>query len=141
MALKGGKKSDQKHEKLSTRKTSQQLKSHLVAAEHACAVEKSRRTIESCTRQQSLDLELFPVSKGYVQLFPLPLKFGYFSTPVKMAAGAGSGSGSGAAGAASVASLWSEVNRCGQNGDFGRALKSVNKSECCRPIGGYSLFF
>uniref|UniRef100_A0A8C6XSH8 Signal recognition particle subunit SRP72 n=1 Tax=Naja naja TaxID=35670 RepID=A0A8C6XSH8_NAJNA len=44
-----------------------------------------------------------------------------------MAAGAGSGSGSGAAGAASVASLWSEVNRCGQNGDFGRALKSVNK--------------
>ncbi|XP_034266764.1 signal recognition particle subunit SRP72 [Pantherophis guttatus] len=44
-----------------------------------------------------------------------------------MAAGAGSGSGSGTAGAASVASLWSEVNRCGQNGDFGRALKSVNK--------------
>ncbi|KAJ6653621.1 hypothetical protein lerEdw1_009055 [Lerista edwardsae] len=44
-----------------------------------------------------------------------------------MAAGAGSGSGAGAAGAASVASLWSEVNRCGQNGDFGRALKSVNK--------------
>uniref|UniRef100_A0A8C5RVP1 Signal recognition particle subunit SRP72 n=1 Tax=Laticauda laticaudata TaxID=8630 RepID=A0A8C5RVP1_LATLA len=31
------------------------------------------------------------------------------------------------AGAASAASLWSEVNRCGQNGDFGRALKSVNK--------------
>uniref|UniRef100_A0A8C5RYF2 Signal recognition particle subunit SRP72 n=1 Tax=Laticauda laticaudata TaxID=8630 RepID=A0A8C5RYF2_LATLA len=46
-----------------------------------------------------------------------------------MAAGAGSGSGSGSAGAgaASAASLWSEVNRCGQNGDFGRALKSVNK--------------
>ncbi|KAH0628515.1 hypothetical protein JD844_009816 [Phrynosoma platyrhinos] len=44
-----------------------------------------------------------------------------------MAAGAGSGSGSGAAGAASVASLWSDVSRCGQNGDFGRALKSVNK--------------
>ncbi|KAF7236498.1 Signal recognition particle subunit SRP72 [Varanus komodoensis] len=45
-----------------------------------------------------------------------------------MAAGAGSGGGGGgAAGSASVASLWSEVNRCGQNGDFGRALKSVNK--------------
>ncbi|NXU30886.1 SRP72 protein, partial [Thalassarche chlororhynchos] len=26
-----------------------------------------------------------------------------------------------------AAALWSEVNRCGQNGDFGRALKSVNK--------------
>ncbi|XP_056346098.1 signal recognition particle subunit SRP72 [Oenanthe melanoleuca] len=32
-----------------------------------------------------------------------------------------------AAGAAAVAGLWSEVNRCGQNGDFARALKSVNK--------------
>ncbi|NXD43500.1 SRP72 protein, partial [Copsychus sechellarum] len=32
-----------------------------------------------------------------------------------------------AAGAAAVAGLWSEVNRCGQNGDFVRALKSVNK--------------
>ncbi|NXS72216.1 SRP72 protein, partial [Pandion haliaetus] len=32
----------------------------------------------------------------------------------------------GSAGAAAAA-LWSEVNRCGQNGDFARALKSVNK--------------
>ncbi|NXR16706.1 SRP72 protein, partial [Cinclus mexicanus] len=34
-----------------------------------------------------------------------------------------------AAGAAAVAAagLWSEVHRCGQNGDFARALKSVNK--------------
>ncbi|XP_074946983.1 signal recognition particle subunit SRP72 [Phalacrocorax aristotelis] len=32
----------------------------------------------------------------------------------------------GGAGAAAAA-LWSEVNRCGQNGDFARALKSVNK--------------
>ncbi|NXE24326.1 SRP72 protein, partial [Ardeotis kori] len=38
----------------------------------------------------------------------------------KMAAAAG---GAGVAAAA----LWSEVNRCGQNGDFTRALKSVNK--------------
>ncbi|NWU55698.1 SRP72 protein, partial [Dromas ardeola] len=38
----------------------------------------------------------------------------------KMAAVAG-GAGSAAA------ALWSEVNRCGQNGDFARALKSVNK--------------
>ncbi|NXF04195.1 SRP72 protein, partial [Smithornis capensis] len=29
--------------------------------------------------------------------------------------------------AAAAAGLWSEVNRCGQNGDFARALKSVNK--------------
>ncbi|KAF4801186.1 Signal recognition particle subunit SRP72 [Turdus rufiventris] len=29
--------------------------------------------------------------------------------------------------AAGAAGLWSEVNRCGQNGDFARALKSVNK--------------
>ncbi|NXV40670.1 SRP72 protein, partial [Uria aalge] len=29
--------------------------------------------------------------------------------------------------AGSAAALWSEVNRCGQNGDFARALKSVNK--------------
>ncbi|NXR68355.1 SRP72 protein, partial [Rhadina sibilatrix] len=28
---------------------------------------------------------------------------------------------------AAAAGLWSEVNRCGQNGDFARALKSVNK--------------
>ncbi|XP_029867066.1 signal recognition particle subunit SRP72 isoform X1 [Aquila chrysaetos chrysaetos] len=33
----------------------------------------------------------------------------------------------GGAGAAAAAALWSEVNRCGQNGDFARALKSVNK--------------
>ncbi|NWT53044.1 SRP72 protein, partial [Erythrocercus mccallii] len=32
-----------------------------------------------------------------------------------------------AAGPAAAAGLWSEVNRCGQNGDFARALKSVNK--------------
>ncbi|NXL16740.1 SRP72 protein, partial [Setophaga kirtlandii] len=32
-----------------------------------------------------------------------------------------------AAGAAAAAGLWSEVNRCGQNGDFARALKSINK--------------
>ncbi|XP_014800694.1 PREDICTED: signal recognition particle subunit SRP72 isoform X2 [Calidris pugnax] len=38
-----------------------------------------------------------------------------------MAAAAGGG------GAGSAAALWSEVNRCGQNGDFARALKSVNK--------------
>ncbi|NWH30808.1 SRP72 protein, partial [Chloropsis hardwickii] len=38
----------------------------------------------------------------------------------KMAAGAG-------AAAAAAAGLWSEVNRCGQNGDFARALKPVNK--------------
>ncbi|XP_066852437.1 signal recognition particle subunit SRP72 [Anser cygnoides] len=31
------------------------------------------------------------------------------------------------AAAAAAAALWSEVNRCGQNGDFARALKSVNK--------------
>ncbi|KAJ8269364.1 hypothetical protein COCON_G00119710 [Conger conger] len=37
-----------------------------------------------------------------------------------------------ASGGAAVASLWTEVNRCGQNGDFTRALKSVNKilQEC-----------
>ncbi|XP_030348928.1 signal recognition particle subunit SRP72 [Strigops habroptila] len=38
------------------------------------------------------------------------------------AAAAAAAGGSGAA-----AALWSEVNRCGQNGDFARALKSVNK--------------
>lgn len=43
----------------------------------------------------------------------------------KMAAATAAG-GAGAAAAA----LWSEVNRCGQNGDFARALKAVNKSEC-----------
>ncbi|KAM4673886.1 signal recognition particle subunit SRP72 isoform 2-T2 [Amazona ochrocephala] len=32
-----------------------------------------------------------------------------------------------AAGSVAAAALWSEVNRCGQNGDFARALKSVNK--------------
>ncbi|NWS54613.1 SRP72 protein, partial [Chunga burmeisteri] len=32
-----------------------------------------------------------------------------------------------AGGAGAAAALWSEVNRCGQNGDFSRALKSVNK--------------
>ncbi|XP_039555814.1 signal recognition particle subunit SRP72 isoform X2 [Passer montanus] len=32
-----------------------------------------------------------------------------------------------AAAAGAAAGLWSEVNRCGQNGDFARALKSVNK--------------
>ncbi|KAM9236501.1 signal recognition particle subunit SRP72 [Leptosomus discolor] len=32
-----------------------------------------------------------------------------------------------AGGVGSAAALWSEVNRCGQNGDFARALKSVNK--------------
>ncbi|KAL7861115.1 hypothetical protein AOLI_G00174640 [Acnodon oligacanthus] len=32
-----------------------------------------------------------------------------------------------AGGAGSLAALWTEVNRCGQNGDFGRALKAVNK--------------
>ncbi|XP_029626712.1 signal recognition particle subunit SRP72 [Salmo trutta] len=30
-------------------------------------------------------------------------------------------------GGGTVASLWTEVNRCGQNGDFTRALKAVNK--------------
>ncbi|XP_062841181.1 signal recognition particle subunit SRP72 isoform X2 [Trichomycterus rosablanca] len=32
-----------------------------------------------------------------------------------------------AGGPGSVAALWTEVNRCGQNGDFSRALKAVNK--------------
>uniref|UniRef100_A0A8C2ZEN2 Signal recognition particle subunit SRP72 n=1 Tax=Cyclopterus lumpus TaxID=8103 RepID=A0A8C2ZEN2_CYCLU len=32
-----------------------------------------------------------------------------------------------ASGGVSVASLWTEVNRCGQNGDFTRALKAVTK--------------
>lgn len=50
----------------------------------------------------------------------------------KMAAAAGAGAG---AGGAAAAALWSEVNRCGQNGDFARALKSVNKSECRRGFG------
>ncbi|KAM9295770.1 LOW QUALITY PROTEIN: signal recognition particle subunit SRP72 [Morus bassanus] len=39
----------------------------------------------------------------------------------------GGGGGGGGAGGAAAAALWSEVNRCGQNGDFARALKSVNK--------------
>lgn len=34
-----------------------------------------------------------------------------------------------AGGAGSLAALWTEVNRCGQNGDFTRALKAVNKSK------------
>lgn len=34
-----------------------------------------------------------------------------------------------ASGAGSVASLWTEINRCGQNGDFTRALKAINKSK------------
>ncbi|XP_023593153.1 signal recognition particle subunit SRP72 [Trichechus manatus latirostris] len=34
---------------------------------------------------------------------------------------------SGATGGASVPALWSEINRYGQNGDFTRALKTVNK--------------
>uniref|UniRef100_A0A8V0XH63 Signal recognition particle subunit SRP72 n=1 Tax=Gallus gallus TaxID=9031 RepID=A0A8V0XH63_CHICK len=32
-----------------------------------------------------------------------------------------------AGGPGAATALWSEVNRCGQNGDFARALKSVNK--------------
>ncbi|NWS75341.1 SRP72 protein, partial [Crotophaga sulcirostris] len=39
----------------------------------------------------------------------------------KMAAAGGTGA------AAAAAALWSEVNRCGQNGDFARALKPINK--------------
>ncbi|MGH0156312.1 UNVERIFIED_CONTAM: hypothetical protein FKN15_038729 [Acipenser sinensis] len=37
-----------------------------------------------------------------------------------------------ASGGGSLAALWTEINRCGQNGDFTRALKSVNKilQEC-----------
>lgn len=34
-----------------------------------------------------------------------------------------------ASGGVSVASLWTEVNRCGQNGDFTRALKALTKSK------------
>lgn len=40
--------------------------------------------------------------------------------PAKMASGGGGGG-------VSVPALWSEVNRYGQNGDFTRALKTVNK--------------
>lgn len=29
-----------------------------------------------------------------------------------------------------MASLWTEVNRCGQNGDYTRALKALSKSKC-----------
>lgn len=36
----------------------------------------------------------------------------------------------GGTGGVSVPALWSEVNRYGQNGDFTRALKTVNKSKC-----------
>lgn len=41
---------------------------------------------------------------------------------------------SGGSGGVSVPALWSEVNRYGQNSDFTRALKTVNKSKCrgCR---------
>ncbi|XP_038615383.1 signal recognition particle subunit SRP72 [Tachyglossus aculeatus] len=42
-------------------------------------------------------------------------------------AGGGGGGGSGGGGGVSVSALWSEVNRYGQNGDFPRALKTVNK--------------
>lgn len=45
--------------------------------------------------------------------------------PAKMASGGGGGG-------VSVPALWSEVNRYGQNGDFTRALKTVNKSKCPR---------
>uniref|UniRef100_A0A8C4Y6S1 Signal recognition particle subunit SRP72 n=1 Tax=Gopherus evgoodei TaxID=1825980 RepID=A0A8C4Y6S1_9SAUR len=42
-----------------------------------------------------------------------------------------------AGGAGAAPALWSEVNRSGQNGDFGRALKSVNKRESrARAQGG-----
>lgn len=34
----------------------------------------------------------------------------------------------------SVASLWTEVNRCGQNGDFTRALKALTKSTDFMPV-------
>ncbi|XP_054680346.1 signal recognition particle subunit SRP72 isoform X1 [Grus americana] len=43
------------------------------------------------------------------------------------AAAAAAAAAGGAGAAAAAAALWSEVNRCGQNGDFARALKSVNK--------------
>ena len=55
---------------------------------------------------------------------------------------------SGGSGGVSVPVLWSEVNRYGQNGDFTRALKTVNKSKCPGgrrggsgpgPVGGCSL--
>lgn len=36
-----------------------------------------------------------------------------------------------ASGGVSVASLWTEVNRCGQNGDYTRALRALGKSKCC----------
>ncbi|XP_073407454.1 signal recognition particle subunit SRP72 isoform X3 [Dendrobates tinctorius] len=36
-------------------------------------------------------------------------------------------SSGGAAGSSSLANLWNDVNKAGQNGDFTRALKSVNK--------------
>lgn len=54
---------------------------------------------------------------------------------------------SGGSGGVSVPALWSEVNRYGQNGDFTRALKTVNKSKCPsgyrgghRPAAGCGLF-
>lgn len=34
-----------------------------------------------------------------------------------------------ASGSGPVSALWTEINRCGQNGDFTRALKAVNKSK------------
>uniref|UniRef100_A0A673NAW1 Signal recognition particle subunit SRP72 n=1 Tax=Sinocyclocheilus rhinocerous TaxID=307959 RepID=A0A673NAW1_9TELE len=39
----------------------------------------------------------------------------------------GSGPVSMASGSGPVSALWTEINRCGQNGDFTRALKAVNK--------------
>lgn len=39
-----------------------------------------------------------------------------------------------ASGGVSVASLWTEVNRCGQNGDYTRALKALTKSRNACPI-------
>lgn len=42
---------------------------------------------------------------------------------------------SGGSGGVSVPALWSEVNRYGQNGDFTRALKTVNKSKCRGGLG------
>lgn len=37
-------------------------------------------------------------------------------------------------GGVSVASLWTEVNRCGQNGDYTRALKALTKSRVTRML-------
>lgn len=43
-------------------------------------------------------------------------------------------SGKMASAGVSVASLWTEVNRCGQNGDFTRALKALTKSMNFMPV-------